>query len=76
MEKAIGDGPYLLGEQFTMADVIFGGTVRWMLQFNMLEQRPTFNAYAERLGAREANQRAQARNAAVMQEQGIAAPAS
>jgi len=76
MEKAIGDGPYLLGEQFTMADVIFGGTVRWMLQFNMLEQRPTFTAYAERLGAREANQRAQARNATVMQEQGIEAPGS
>ena len=74
MEGAIGEGPYLLGEKFTMADVTFGGTLRWMLQFGLLEKRPTFTAYAERLGERPANKKAQARNAAVMQEQGIEPP--
>ena len=30
ISAAIGEGPWLLGEQFTMADIVFGGTVRWM----------------------------------------------
>ena len=74
MEAAIGEGPWLLGEPFSMADVIFGGTLRWMLQFGMLEKRPAFTAYAERLGERPANQRAKARNEAVMKERGIEMP--
>ena len=71
MEKAIGDGPYLLGDTFTMVDIIFGGTVRFMLQFDMLEKRPAFTAYAERLGERPALQRADAKNAAITQEKGL-----
>lgn len=74
MVAAIGNGPWLLGEQFTMADVIFGGTVRFMLRFGMLEPRPVFVAYSERLAARPGLQRADAKNAAVMAEHGIAAP--
>lgn len=72
MEAAIGDGPYLLGERFTMADVVFGGTVRFMLRFGMVEPRPAFTAYAERLAARPALQRADARNGAVIREHGLA----
>lgn len=70
-EAAIGAGPWLLGERFTMADVIFGGTLRYMLMFKMVEPRPAFNAYAERLAARPAFQRATARNAAVGAEHGL-----
>ena len=61
---AIGAGPFLLGERFTMADVIFGGTVRYMLTFNMLDKQPLFEAYVARINARPANAAAQARNAA------------
>lgn len=71
MESALGAGDFILGEQFSMADVIFGGTLRFMLQFQMIEPRPLFTAYVERLGARPALQRADARNAAVVQEKGI-----
>lgn len=71
MQAALGNGDYLLGDQFSMADTIFGGTVSYMLQFNMLEPLPVFTAYAERLRARPAMQRANARNAAVMEEHGI-----
>ena len=71
MESAIGDRQFLLGDTFSMADVIFGGTVRFMLQFKMLEARPSFTAYAERLGARPALKRAEARNAAVVAERGL-----
>ena len=52
LERAIGGGPWLLGERFTMADVVFGASVRFMLRFKMLEARPAFVAYSERLSAR------------------------
>ena len=71
MESAIADRDFLLGEMFSMADVIFGGTVRYMLRFNMIDARPTFTAYAKRLEQRPALQRADARNAAVIAERGL-----
>lgn len=74
MESALTDKPYVLGDEFSMADVIFGGTIRFMLGFKMLEARPLFTAYAERLGARPALQRADARNAAICKERGIKMP--
>ena len=63
---------YLLGDTFSIADVIFGGTIRFMLTFGQLEKRPAFTAYAERLGARPACQRADARNATLTKEHGLA----
>jgi glutathione S-transferase len=71
MQSALSDRDYLLGNEFSMADVIFGGTVRFMLMFKMLDPLPAFVAYAERLAARPALKRADARNAAVIEEHGI-----
>lgn len=71
LERGIGAGPWLLGERFTMADVLVGGSLRWMLRFKMIEARPTFQAYADRLAERPALQAAEARNAAVMAEHGL-----
>jgi glutathione S-transferase len=71
MESAVSGREFLLGDQFSMADVIFGGTVRFMLRFNMLEARPAFVAYTERLAARPALQRADARNLAIAKEHGL-----
>ncbi len=71
MESAIAGRTFLLGETFSMADVIFGGTVRSMLSFKMIEPTPVFTAYAERLAARPALQRAEARNAAIRAEHGL-----
>ena len=71
IEAAVSVGDYLLGARFTMADVIFGGTVRYMLRFGMLPARPAFTAYAERLGARPAAQAADAKNAASVAAHGL-----
>jgi glutathione S-transferase len=70
-EAAVGAGPWLLGDRFTMADVILGGTLRFMLGFKMIEPRPAFNDYVQRLDARPAFQRSVARNAAVAAEHGL-----
>jgi len=71
MERAVTDRDYLLGKDFSMADCIFGGTVRYMLGFKLLEPRPALAAYAARLGKRPALERAEARNAAVVKERGL-----
>jgi glutathione S-transferase len=71
IESAIASRDFILGDQFSMADVIFGGTLRYMLRFKMLEATPAVAAYAERLGARPAAARADARNAAVIAERGL-----
>jgi len=71
MQSAIADRSYVLGDRFSMADVIFGGTIRYMLRFKLLETTPSFAAYAERLAARPAAQRADARNAGILKEHGL-----
>lgn len=70
MESAIADRTFILGDTFSMADVIFGGTLRFMLMSEMIEPRPVFTAYAERLAQRPALQRSTARNAAIAEEHG------
>jgi glutathione S-transferase len=72
METALHGRDFILGDTFSMADVVFGGTLRYMLRFKMLEERPVFTAYADRLAQRPGLQRADARNAAVMAERGLA----
>ena len=72
MNTAIAGRDFILGDMFSIADIIFGGTVRFMLQFGGLQGTPALTAYAERLGRRPALQRAEARNAAVMAEHGLA----
>lgn len=72
ISAAIAKGPWLLGEWFTIADVVFGGTVRFMTEFGMLDQRPEYMAYIERLSARTASQKAQEINARIVQERGLA----
>lgn len=76
IESALSGGDFILGDRFSMADVIFGGTVRYMLTFKMLEPRDAFVAYQKRLEARPALQAAEARNAAVREEHGIRMPGS
>jgi glutathione S-transferase len=74
MESAVGRGDFILGDRFSMADIVFGGTLRYMLLFKMIDPRPAFTAYAERLAKRPALQRAQAKNDAIRDEHGLKAP--
>ncbi|HEY1225832.1 MAG TPA: glutathione S-transferase family protein [Ramlibacter sp.] len=70
-ESAIAAGPFLLGDQFTMADVVLGGLLRFLIGFKQIEPRPAFTAYVARLDARPAFQRAEARNLAMRQQLGL-----
>ncbi len=59
LEQAVAASPFIAGESFSAADVYVGSQVIWGMQFGTLERSPVFEAYAERLRAREAYQRAQ-----------------
>jgi glutathione S-transferase len=56
---------------FSVADIIFGGTVRYMVRVKALAPSPAVTAYLARLEARPALQRADARNAATVKEHGL-----
>ncbi|MCR9164426.1 MAG: glutathione S-transferase family protein [Nannocystaceae bacterium] len=71
IDVAVGEGPYLLGEQFTMADMLFGGTIGWMMQFGMLPKKSAWEAYVGRLEDRPARKKAREINAAIAAEQGL-----
>jgi glutathione S-transferase len=58
--KAVAKGPYLMGEQFTAADVVVGSMLRWGMMFDLLPKRPEFVDYVARLEKRPALQRATA----------------
>jgi glutathione S-transferase len=60
--KAVGAGPYLLGEQFTAADVVIGSGLRWGMMFKLLPERAEFVAYTARLAKRPALARAEAKD--------------
>ena len=45
-------GGFVLGERFSMADVVLGGTLRYLLQFGLLDAEPAFTTYVERVSAR------------------------
>ena len=61
--------PYLMGEQFTAADVIIGSGLRWGMMFKLLPERPEFAAYVARLNERPALKRATEKDAQLAKEQ-------
>ncbi|MGE3148265.1 MAG: glutathione S-transferase family protein [Pseudorhodoplanes sp.] len=63
LAKAVSQGPYLMGAQFTAADVIIGSGLRWGTMFKLIPDRPEFAAYIARIAQRPAAQRADAKDA-------------
>jgi glutathione S-transferase len=62
LAKAVSAGPYLMGDQFTAADVVIGSGLRWTMMFKLTPERPEFVAYVKRLERRPALQRATAKD--------------
>ncbi len=75
LEKAVSAHPYVAGERFTAADVYVGSAIGWGTMFGTLPKRDAFMAYFGRLSAREAFQRAQAKDDALVAEMQAQAPA-
>lgn len=60
LEKQLSPGPWLLGDRFTAADVLWGTALAWTTQWKMIPERASVQAYLERFEARPAVKRARA----------------
>jgi glutathione S-transferase len=60
--KAVEKGPWLMGEQFTTADVLIGAQLRFGTMFKMIPERKEFAGYIARIAARPAAKRAEAKD--------------
>jgi glutathione S-transferase len=57
LEQAITPGPYVLGTQFSAADVYIGSQMAFGMMVKALEPRPAFEQYVNRLQQRPAYRR-------------------
>ncbi len=54
VESELGAGPWLLGERFSLADVMIGSVLLWQRRSGGSTGRPALEAYMDRLAARPA----------------------
>jgi glutathione S-transferase len=62
-------GPWLLGDTFTAADVLWGTALNWTTMFKLVPELPVIRAYIDRVLARPAMQRAAAKDAELVAAQ-------
>jgi glutathione S-transferase len=58
LEKAIAGKRFIAGDKFTAADLLIGAYIGFMIRFNLLEPRPVFTDYLQRVTDRDAFRRA------------------
>lgn len=73
LDETLKKGPYLLGERFTAADLLWGIALRWTTMFGLVEERPAFQAYMNRIGSRASIQQVSAEDAVMVAEHEAAA---
>lgn len=66
LEGALNANEYLAGGRFSAADLQIGAALGWYTQFGLVEMRPAFRAYLDRVNARPAKQRAEEKDNALI----------
>jgi len=69
--QALQPGPWLLGERFSAADVLWGNALRWVTGFGMVEATPVVADYIARVMSRPAERRTLEADAALAAEMGL-----
>ncbi|EEF26348.1 conserved hypothetical protein, partial [Ricinus communis] len=49
--EQLGKGPYLLGEQFSALDILWGTAFGWMMMFGLVPKLPVIEQYVERVNS-------------------------
>ena len=62
LDRTLTAKPYLLGDKFSAADIVFGGSMQFLIARGMVPGTEVFKAYSDRVTARPAFARAQARD--------------
>ncbi|MBZ0223693.1 MAG: glutathione S-transferase family protein [Dokdonella sp.] len=65
-------GPYLLGERFSAADVLWANALRWITGFKLIDSNPQIEAYMKRVLDRPAQLRAVAADQELAEQMGLA----
>ena len=71
----LGRGPYLLGERFSAADILWGTALTWTVAFKLVPELPVIKAYMQRINARPAVAKAKALDAELVAAHAAAAGA-
>lgn len=61
LERQIGEGPFILGERFSCADILIAHSLAWAKAYQVPHELEALSSYAERCAARPAFARARAR---------------
>jgi glutathione S-transferase len=62
-------GPYILGEPFTVADVLWGTALTWTTMFKLVPDLPVIKAYIDRVNARPSVARTREKDAELIAAQ-------
>ncbi len=62
LDQQLSKGPYMLGEKFSAADVLWGNALGWTTGFKLVPETPAIKAYVERVSSRPAMTRAKAKD--------------
>jgi len=68
----LAKGPWLLGDRFTAADVLWGTALTWTTAFKLVPLSPEIKSYLDRWNARPSVARVKARDAALAATQAAA----
>lgn len=60
VQQQLAKGPWLLGERFTAADVLWASSLGWITKFGLMPLTPEISAYLQRFEARPAVQKVRA----------------
>jgi glutathione S-transferase len=68
---ALANGPFVLGDRFSAADVVFGSTLNFATMFGAIPKEGAVKDYVDRVTARPAYARMMEKNAAYMKDMGL-----
>ncbi|MCJ2126499.1 glutathione S-transferase family protein [Methylobacterium sp. J-077] len=71
--EALDPGPYLLGDRFSAADILWGSALGWTMGFGLVAPDPVLSAYVARVHGRPAFQTVAAADGQLAQEHEAAA---
>jgi glutathione S-transferase len=66
----VAKGPYLLGDRFTAADVLWGTALKWTTSFQLVPRLSVIQAYIDRMSARPSAARVKAKDAELAAAEG------
>jgi glutathione S-transferase len=72
LEAQLATGPWMFGDRFTAADILWASALDWTMRFGIVPRRDAFEAYVARLMARPAICRATGQDAALARAQTLA----